>query len=375
MQNQIDLLGLDLSSDTDTSVVDPQHSAPQGEPCPACGCPVEPGDRFCPACGTPRDEVATADESGGEPSEPVQTHFRCEGCGAEVATDPGQRSYVCPFCDSAYVVEFSPELTGRQRPEFVIGFAVSPEQAQQKFTEWLRDNGWFRPGDLSQAKVAEKMKGIYLPFWAFSMLAESDWSARIGEHWYRTETYTTRDSKGNTVTRTRRVQETEWWPLSGRHHRYHSGYLVSGSRGLPQKEAERIKPYQLPALKRYKPYFLAGWLSEEYSIQRDAALEICQREFGRREQSNIAAFLPGDTHRDLQVRTRYSKVNSDLCLLPVYVLSYRYRSKLYRFLVNGQTGKCAGDKPVSAGKIALAVGGGLLLLLILVLLFLLLAGI
>jgi hypothetical protein len=68
-------------------------------------------------------------------------------------------------------------------------------------------------------------------------------------------------------------------------------------------------------------------------------------------------------------------VNSDLCLLPVYVLSYRYRNKLYRFLVNGQTGKCAGDKPVSAGKIALAVGGGLLLLLILVLLFLLLAGI
>jgi hypothetical protein len=151
--------------------------------------------------------------------------------------------------------------------------------------------------------------------------------------------------------------------------------LVSGSRGLPQQEAERIKPYQLPALKRYKPYFLAGWLSEEYSIQRDAALEICQREFDRREQSNIAAFLPGDTHRDLQVRTCYSKVNSDLCLLPVYVLSYRYRNKLYRFLVNGQTGKCAGDKPVSAGKIALAVGGGLLLLLILVLLFLLLAGI
>jgi DNA-directed RNA polymerase subunit RPC12/RpoP len=375
MRNQVDLPGLDLSSEADNPVVDPQYSAPQGEPCRACGCPVEPGDRFCPACGTPQDEGAAADASGGEAAEPVQSHFRCEGCGAEVATDPGQRSYVCPFCDSTYVVEFSPDLTGRQCPEFVIGFAVSPEQAQQKFAQWLRDNGWFRPSDLSQAKVADKMKGVYLPFWAFSMLAESDWSATIGQHWYRTETYTPRDSKGNTVTRTRQVQETEWWPLSGRHHHYHSGYLVSGSRGLPQKEAERIKPYQLPALKRYKPYFLAGWLSEEYSIQRDSALDICQREFDRREQSNIATFMPGDTHRDLQVRTRYSKVNSDLCLLPVYVLSYRYRNKLYRFLVNGQTGKCAGDKPVSGAKIALAVGGGLLLVLILVLLFLLLAGI
>jgi hypothetical protein len=329
---------------------------------------------FCPACGTSCAEGPAGGPVGAELAEPVQSHFRCEGCGAEVATDLGQRSYVCPFCDSSYVVEFCPEQTGRQRPEFVIGFAVSPEQAQQKFHDWIRDNGWFRPGDLRQAQVAEKMKGIYLPFWSFSMLAESDWSASIGEHWYRTETYTTRDSKGKTVTRTRQVQETEWWPLSGRHHRYYSGYLVSGSRGLPQRQAERIKPFQLPALKRYKPYFLAGWFNEEYSVQRDEAREICQREFTEREQSGIAAFMPGDTHRSLQVRTRFSKVNSDLCLLPVYVLSYRYRDKLYRFLVNGQTGKCAGDKPVSGTKIALAVGGGMLLLLILVLLFLLLAG-
>jgi hypothetical protein len=252
-----------------------------------------------------------------------------------------------------------PETTGRQPPEFVIGFTVTPEQALTTFKEWLRSNSWYRPGDLTTASVADKLKGIYLPFWSFSMLAQSGWQAQIGEHWYRTETYTTTDSKGNTTTHTRQVQETEWWPLAGRHHRYYSGYLVSGSKGLPQGQSLRIQPFQMPALKRYEPYFLAGWLAEEYSVARDEALVLCRQEFERQEQANIGRFLPGDTHRSLAVETQFSQVNSDLCLLPIYILSYRYKDKLYRFLLNGQTGKMAGDKPVSGQRIAIAVGIGI----------------
>lgn len=369
---EIEIVQTDLPSDIDAPLVDADVAAPHGEPCAACGCPVEPLDKFCPACGSPHSTVQpppTAEED-------VEQHkfFRCEGCGSEVATDPGARSYVCPFCDSTYVVEFSPDATDRQRPEFIIGFAVTPDEAQKKFHDWICENQWFRPADLKTAQIAEKLKGVYLPFWSFSMLAESGWHATIGEYWYRTETYTTTDSKGKTVTRTRRVRETEWWPLSGRHHRYYRGYLVSGSRGLAQRDADRIKPFQLPALKRYEPYFLAGWLCEEYSVSREDALRVCQQEFHHREQRNTAAFLPGDTHRGLDVNTRFSDINSDLCLLPVYLLSYRYKEKLYRFLVNGQTGKIAGDKPVSWTKIALAIGGGLLVLVVVILVVMLLSG-
>jgi hypothetical protein len=293
--------------------------------------------------------------------------FRCSSCGSEMSADPDQRSYVCPFCDSTYVVEYSPDRTHRQTPEFVIGFAVTREQAQEKFQQWLREKAWFRPGDLSSASIADKQRGVYLPFWSFSLLAQSSWRANIGEHWYRTETYTTRDSKGRMVTQTRQVQETEWWPLAGRHHRFHSGYLISASKGLPQIDAESIKPFNLPALKRYAPYFLAGWLCEEYSMERDEALRVCLAEFQRRESTHVAAFLPGDTHRGLEVQTDFSHINSDLCLLPVHVLSYRYRDKLYRFLVNGQTGKCAGSKPISWVRILTAVGVGLALIILVVL--------
>lgn len=369
---EVELADAQLASESEAPMVDSDVAAPRGEPCEACGCPVEPLDRFCPACGAPR--AAAEAPPTPEADLPSQKYFRCENCSSEVATDPDQRSYVCPFCDSTYVAEFSPEQAERQRPEFVIGFGVTPEQAQEKFRQWIRSNNWFRPGDLKAAQVAEKLKGVYLPFWAFSMLAESSWNATIGEYWYRTETYTTTDSKGKTVTRTRRVRETEWWPLSGRHHRYYNGYLVSGSRGLSQQDADRIKPFQLPAMKRYEPYFLAGWLCEEYSVERDEALEVCREEFRGREQRNVAAFLPGDTQRGLRVDTRFSNVNSDLCLLPIYLLSYKYKDKLFRFLVNGQTGKVAGDKPLSWIRVTMAVVGGLVLVALVVLLFLLLAG-
>ncbi|MCA9119100.1 MAG: zinc ribbon domain-containing protein [Planctomycetaceae bacterium] len=360
---EIEFIEPSSPNEFDDPIIDAEVVAPHGQPCESCGCPLEETDKFCPACGSAHvtESIGVSDD---KPTH--QRHFRCDNCGSEVSTEPDQRSYVCPFCDSTYVVELQ-QQTDRQRPEFVVGFSVTRDQALAKFREWIAENSWFRPGDLRMAMLADKQQGVYLPFWSFSMLAQSHWSATIGEYWYRTETYTTRDSKGNTVIRTRQVQETEWWPLSGNHHHYYAGYLVSGSKGLPQDQAERIKPFNLPALSRYEPYFLAGWLSEEYSIERESALQICQQQFYARERSNVAAFLPGNTHRGLEVSTRFSSVNSDLCLLPVYILSYQYRDKVYRFLVNGQTGKCVGDKPLSWQRILLAIFVAALLIAALIL--------
>jgi predicted RNA-binding Zn-ribbon protein involved in translation (DUF1610 family) len=340
---------------------------------------VEATDKFCPACGAANSSY-TANPPSAASSMPNKTplaivddvvvveeretsarrHFRCEQCGAEVLVEPEQRSYHCPFCDSNYVVEFTRDDANRQTPEFIIGFAVTPEQAREKFNQWIKQNAWFNPGDLAISAVADKQRGVYLPFWSFPMLAESQWQAQVGEYWQRTETYTTMEN-GKMVTRTRTVTETEWWPLAGRHHKFYAGYFVSGSKGLPQSQSQWIQPFNLPALKRYEPYFLAGWLCEEYSIEREQALQICQQEFYEREKNNIRAFLPGDTSSNLQVQTQFKHVTSDLCLLPVYVLSYRYQNKLYRFLVNGQTSKYQGEKPLSWTRIGIAIVVGIVL--------------
>ncbi len=338
--------------------------AKKAQACESCGAPVESNDKFCGVCGSSQP---TVDKPPASAAALTQNFFRCQSCGAEVAVDSGHRSYTCAFCDSNYVVQFTPEQTGRKPPEFVIGFAIPPEQAQQRFREWLGGNAWFRPGDLSLAQIEGKLRGAYIPFWSFSMLAQSRWSAAIGEHWTETQTYTTIEN-GKPVTKTRHIQHTEWWDLAGGYHRYYSGYLISGSRGLAQRDAQVIQPFHLAALKRYEPYFLAGWLSEEYSVAPDEALKICQQEFGRWENENVVKLLPGDTYKDLQVQTDFSQINSDLILLPIYILSYRYKDKLYRFLVNGQTGKTIGEKPLSWLKVGLTVGLVTLLVFIIMLL-------
>jgi len=359
-------------------------------PCSACGTPRQLGSRFCVACGVPfeppnasRSGQPTQSSAGisksslpttesGSISIETQTiessgstsTFRCDNCGSEVDAPREQLSLKCPFCDSAYVSELSAEERTSQRPEFIIGFEISREKAQELFFQWIGKNGFFRPSDLVKKATTEKQQGIYIPFWHFSMIAMSHWSAQIGEHWYRTETYTVKNSEGKTETRTRTIQETEWWPLSGVYRKYYSGYMVSASKGLQQEEALAIQPYQLNSMMRYQPMYLAGWMSEEYCVSRETALALTQTEFRNREHNAISRFLPGDVQSGLSVQTELDVGGSDLILLPIHVLSYRYGNKVYRFLVNGQTGKMVGEKPWSSSRIlAVVIAVGLLIMI------------
>ena len=78
--------------------------------------------------------------------------------------------------------------------------------------------------------------------------------------------------------------------------------------------------------------------------------------------------MPGDVQSGLTVQTDLDVGGSDLILLPVHVLSYRYGEKVYRFLVNGQTGKMVGEKPWSGSRIAFVVIASVLLIVVVIVL-------
>lgn len=315
--------------------------AVQTDACPHCGAPVEPDDKYCPACGAA--QVVRAELAA---PKTIPDRVSCDNCGAEIRLAPNQRSYTCEYCGSTYVFDFAPEVTGRQPPEFVLGFAISPGKAREILLNWVRqEKQWVSRGVREAIQQAE-IRGVYLPFWSFSMLAESRWQATIGEYWYRTETYTTYEN-GKLVTKTRRVRETEWWPLSGKYHQYLSGYLISASRSVPQSFADRLLPYHLAGLRRYDPSYLAGWACEEYTLERPQAESLCKEYFRKYQTECIGAFLPGDTYRGLVVETDFSQESSDLILLPVYNIRFKYRGKEYRLWMNGQTGKIVGELPQS----------------------------
>ena len=71
--------------------------------------------------------------------------------------------------------------------------------------------------------------------------------------------------------------------------------------------------------------------------------------------------IGGDRQRIHQIRTDVSNVTFKHVLLPVWVAAYTWRGESYRFVVNGQTGRVAGERPWSPWKIAAAVILALLL--------------
>jgi len=63
--------------------------------------------------------------------------------------------------------------------------------------------------------------------------------------------------------------------------------------------------------------------------------------------------IGGDHQRITSVATQYTDIKFKHVLLPVWISAYRYRDKVYRFIINGQTGEVSGESPKSWWKVAL----------------------
>ena len=79
--------------------------------------------------------------------------------------------------------------------------------------------------------------------------------------------------------------------------------------------------------------------------------------------------IGGDHQRIHSLRTQYDNIRFKHILLPVWMSAYRFKDRVYRFLVNGRTGEVQGERPWSWVKITLfivciiAAGVGALFLL------------
>ncbi|WPB77467.1 hypothetical protein KYC5002_51875 [Archangium violaceum] len=264
------------------------------------------------------------------------------------------RTTVCPYCAAPSVVE-RPPSSDRPEPSFALGFAMTQPLAAERVKHWLRTRHPWSHSGLKKAPLQD-VRGIYVPAYLYSALAQSEYSASIGEDYTETETYTTTEN-GKTVTRTRTVTKTEWRSLSGRHAEYVPDVLVTASRGLSNVELEHIEPFDLRMLARYEPAMVAGWIAEEPSLAREECLRMARNEAMEKVKQRLDAFMPGDSHRMQDVDTQLGEESLEVCLVPVWVLAARYDPKQppLRVVVNGQSGEVHGEVPISWVKVVLTV--------------------
>jgi DNA-directed RNA polymerase subunit RPC12/RpoP len=349
-------------------------------PCPRCGAAVvwHPGEAklSCAYCGTSSDvadvadvAAALADATSSEhpangvvaerslEEELARPHrvgwgterkaYRCARCGAVETMDPGLSASKCAFCGTAAVSEAPADET-LARPEGVLPFRIERRDAIGRFRGWL-SRLWFRPNDLRRIANLESIQGVYIPFWTFDAATVSHWTAEAGYH------------KGSGKNR-----RTVWRPASGVVHHDFDDLPVPASKGIEPNLARLLEPFPTAELKPYEPSYLAGFLAEQYGVdlktawatgkaRMDATLvEACRRD------------VPGDTCRNLQVRSSYSNLGVKSGLLPIWIAAYTYRGRSFRYVVNGATGAAAGTAPWSWVKLTLA-GMGILAIVVFVL--------
>lgn len=295
--------------------------------------------------------------------------IKCESCGAVNTVDANVISTECAFCGSNQVVP-QEQVAQVIKPESLLPFQVDQSRAALLFRQWL-GRGFFRPNPVRKiAKEAQaKLQGIYLPFWTFDAYTSSRWRADAGYYYYVDEDYWTTDERGRRVKGSRRVQKIRWEPASGFLPLYFDDVLVPATTSIERDMVERIYPFETESLVPYEPGFLSGWGAEAYSVDLKEAWTTGQQIIQRDVQMACAQQVPGDTHRNLQVDTAFSNMTFKHVLFPMWIASYRYKDKVYHFLVNGQTGEVQGQAPISWIKVVLVVLVSIIVLAVLFLLF------
>lgn len=351
--------------------------------CPGCAANLlyEPknGVLTCPYCGH-REEIPASAEKVQERSYEEYLQVRdsdlkvlaagalevqCQSCGALVTFTPPETARKCDFCGAAIVAQpkaADPMLA----PEGVLPFKIIKSDASSCLKHWLATR-WFAPGGLKAFAHEEAIDGIYLPYWTYDANTVSHYTGQRGEYYYETESYTTKDARGNLVERTRQVRKTRWYPASGTVSCWFDDILVPATKALPEYRLNALEPWDLAEIKSYEPAYLSGFKAQRYQIDLKEGFELAKKIAARRIEADVRANIGGDEQRIGSISTHYSGITFKHLLFPVYAGAYRFNQKIYQIVVNGRTGEVQGDRPYSAVKIALFVAAVLLLVSIIAL--------
>jgi LSD1 subclass zinc finger protein len=276
--------------------------------------------------------------------------IKCETCGAQTTFAENVVAQTCDFCDSPLVAKRG-ETSKIIEPESMLPFKITDKVGQDLFKKWLKKI-WFAPNNLKKyAYQKEKLHGMYLPYWTYDSSTTTDYTGQRGDDYQVEEDYT--NDKGERSTRT--VTKTRWSHTNGTVYNTFDDVLVVASKSLPQKHLYNLEPWDLKALTPYDPKYIAGFKAESYGIDVQEGFEKAKDIMQDEIDSSIRSDIGGDRQQIESKDTDYQDITFKHILLPIWLSAYRYNNKVYRFMINGQTGEVQGERPYSWIKITLAV--------------------
>ena len=303
--------------------------------CPGCGSNVFYEPKFksvvCSFCGGVYEagtfnslgsfalKETKADADGGQ-------IFRCDSCGAQVATDDNTAATVCVFCGSPALVKS--RLTDVYRPDAIVPFKVSRSRAEELFESFV-GSAKRLPRDFSKAKLKQKLTGLYVPFWLVDAKVDLKFDANA---------YRLRTEAASKTRETYAVRRSIDFNLRR--------VPFDGAKKISDRLMEAIEPFDTSEMIPFDGRLLQGFLAQKYDLTPIDMNERIRERFYGYAMDEINPLLTGyDDYSIIGSDVSVSDYKITYCLMPVWFLNYEYNGLYYQFVINGQTGEVAGRLP------------------------------
>ena len=261
--------------------------------------------------------------------------YSCPSCGAELICDQRTAATACPYCGNPAIVPG--QFSGALRPDSILPFRLSKDDAVQALRAHYKGKP-FLPRSFTSANHIEQIQGVYVPFWLFDGGAEGAASYRASN----TNVYETGDYE---ITETRHYHVVRAGSLA------FEKIPVDASSKMPDDHMDSIEPFDYAQLRPFSTAYLPGYLADKYDVtiddSRDRADTRCSETLAQALRDTVTGYGACVTERE-DIALRRGKVH--YALLPVWMLSTKWRGQDFLFAMNGQTGKLVGDLPTDRGR-------------------------
>jgi len=316
--------------------------------CEYCGCHNEMTEQIKTVQTTEIDFNEFLAKAAASADTISMTVVKCGSCGASATLKPNVTADSCAFCGTALVVK-SGTTSNIIAPKYLLPFSIEMQKGVELFKGWLKGL-WFAPNDLKHAVQNDKLKGVYLPYWTYDTNTQSSYSGMRGDHYYVTERYTE-----NGKTQTRSVRKTRWTSAGGSVNDKFDDVLILASNSLPDKYANKLEPWDLHNLAGFNEQFLSGFIAEQYQIDVKGGFEKAKVRMDPVIRQTVRRDIGGDEQQILWLDVQYNDITFKHILLPIWLSAFKYKDKVYRFMINGRTGEVQGERPYSFWKIFFTV--------------------
>lgn len=261
--------------------------------------------------------------------------YSCPSCGAELICDQSTAATACPYCGNPAIVPG--QFSGALRPDYILPFRLSKDDAVQALRAHYKGKP-FLPRSFTSANHIEQIQGVYVPFWLFDGGAEGAASYRASN----TNVFETGDYE---ITETRHYHVVRAGSLA------FEKIPVDASSKMPDDHMDSIEPFDYAQLRPFSTAYLPGYLADKYDVtidnSRDRADTRCRETLAQALRNTVTGYGACVTERE-DIALRRGKVH--YALLPVWMLSTKWRGQDFLFAMNGQTGKLVGDLPTDRGR-------------------------